>query len=63
MGDTLIETGEAVPLWTAVDRIPFERMWEDDALWLPLLLERRSFKGRFLFDGDRMLDHELSVPG
>ena len=59
-----VETNEAKPLWTPLGSIPFPRMWADDALWLPLLLERKHFKGRFVFDGDRMLDYELqSVPG
>jgi 8-oxo-dGTP diphosphatase len=54
-----IETDEAKPLWTPLDAIPFERMWADDAIWLPLLLARERFRGRFVFDGDRMLDHAV----
>jgi 8-oxo-dGTP diphosphatase len=53
------ESEEAVPLWTALDAIPFERMWADDALWLPILIAGDRFRGRFIFDGDRMVDHEL----
>jgi len=53
------ETAEAKPLWFPVDSIPYERMWQDDCLWLPLLLRGERFQGRWLFDGDRMLDHEL----
>lgn len=53
------ETDEAVPLWAPLDAIPFDRMWADDRLWLPHLLEGRRFKGRFVFDGDRMVDHDL----
>jgi 8-oxo-dGTP diphosphatase len=56
---TPIETDEAVPLWTPVDAIPFARMWADDALWLPLLLAGERFSGRFVFDGDRMVAHEI----
>lgn len=53
------ETDEADPLWTAIDEIPYDQMWPDDRIWLPLLLEERPFLGRFVFDGDRMLDHHL----
>ncbi len=56
------ETDEAVPLWTPLQSIPYDQMWADDVLWLPLMLERRPFVGRFLFDGDRMLDHDLRSP-
>ncbi|HJS75025.1 MAG TPA: 8-oxo-dGTP diphosphatase [Vicinamibacteria bacterium] len=53
------ETGEATPLWTPVDRIPYEEMWEDDRLWVPMVLEGVPFSGRYIFDGEVMLDHEI----
>ena len=53
------ETDEAIPMWVPLDAIPYEEMWEDDAIWLPMLLNRQRFSGRFIFDGDRMLDHEI----
>lgn len=56
------ETDEAVPLWTPVDQIPYERMWEDDRLWIPMMLERTPFDGRFLFDDDAMLGFEFDQP-
>lgn len=54
-----VETDEATPLWTPLEAIPFDRMWADDALWLPMLIAGESFHGRFVFDGDRMVDHDL----
>lgn len=56
---TPTESDEADPLWVPLDEIPFERMWEDDAIWLPMLLRGERFRGRWVFDGDRMLDYEL----
>lgn len=56
-----IETDEAVPLWTPVAAIPYDEMWADDRLWVPLVLARKRFRGRFVFDGDAMLDHNLEV--
>jgi 8-oxo-dGTP diphosphatase len=53
------ETDEAVPLWTPLDRIPYDEMWEDDRFWLPLLFAGETFRGRFVFEGDRMLDFAL----
>jgi 8-oxo-dGTP diphosphatase len=56
-----VETDEAIPLWTALDAIPYEQMWADDALWLPKMLAGYRFEGRFVFDGDRLLSHELTL--
>ncbi len=53
------ESDEARPFWVALDEIPFEQMWEDDGIWLPMLLRGEQFQGRWLFDGDRMLDYQL----
>lgn len=53
------ETDEAIPIWAAPERLPYERMWADDRHWMPVLLAGRNFYGRFLFDGDRMLGHAL----
>jgi 8-oxo-dGTP diphosphatase len=53
------ETPEAIPLWTPLDAIPFDHMWEDDRLWFPRMLSGPPFEMRTLFDGDRMLGHDL----
>lgn len=58
---TPTETDEAVPVWTALDAIPYDRMWEDDRHWLPLLLDERSFLGRFVFEGESMMWSELDT--
>ena len=53
------ESEEAEPMWVPLDEIPYEQMWEDDHIWLPLLMNGEYFEGRWVFDGDRMLDYEL----
>lgn len=55
------ETPEAIPLWTPLGAIPYEQMWADDRLWLPHLLEERPFHGRFIFEGDVMLDQDVQL--
>ena len=56
---TPIETPEAVPLWFDLHQLPFDEMWEDDKLWLPEALDGKTFRGFFLFDGDKMLSQRL----
>lgn len=55
------ETDEAVPLWVPLHDIPYPRMWADDRLWIPLVIDRRQFSGRFIFDGDAMLDQRIDL--
>lgn len=56
-----IETDEARPFWCPVSEIPYNRMWEDDRLWLPLVLNGEQVRGRFVFDGETMLDSNIVV--
>jgi 8-oxo-dGTP diphosphatase len=54
-------TDEAVPYWFPTDALPFDEMWADDRLWLPAILAGRVVDGRFVFDGDTMVDYVLDV--
>ena len=56
-----VETDEAVPIWTPLDAVPYDAMWADDIGWVPLLLERRAFRGYYLFEDDTMLGQQLDV--
>ncbi|MEO6054961.1 MAG: 8-oxo-dGTP diphosphatase [Chthoniobacterales bacterium] len=56
----LQETDEATPYWIAVNEIPFEEMWSDDAHWLPGMLRGGKFKGYFLFNEDKMLTKQVN---
>jgi 8-oxo-dGTP diphosphatase len=56
---TLIETDEALPIWTAIDDIPYHEMWADDIHWLPGVIAGGSFCAYFHFDGDMMLSKHV----
>jgi len=55
----LVETREALPFWNPVDSLPYERMWEDDRYWLPLVLAGKYITGYFIFDNDVMLSKRI----
>ncbi len=56
----LIETEEMLPKWFFLDEIPFKEMWIDDMYWVPLFLEGKNFKGKFIFDeNDKILSYSL----
>ena len=55
------ESEEMKPQWFDVADIPYGAMWPDDRFWLPLFLESKKFKGKFLFgENDVILVNELS---
>ncbi|MBU1050690.1 8-oxo-dGTP diphosphatase [Candidatus Bipolaricaulota bacterium] len=72
-----IETEEMLPSWFSVNEIPFERMWQDDAYWLPIVLGGKHIVAEFTFGEDnetvtdwvirkgdacRLLDPETRTP-
>ncbi|MBN2443787.1 MAG: 8-oxo-dGTP diphosphatase [Spirochaetales bacterium] len=55
----MTETDEAIPYWFSLSEIPYDRMWEDDLLWLPMVLAGTAIKGYFVFEDDRMLSNKI----
>ncbi|ELZ18599.1 NUDIX hydrolase [Natrinema thermotolerans DSM 11552] len=47
---------EAYPEWVPVDDVPYDRMWDDDFLWLPGVLAGKTVAGEFRFEGGEPLD-------
>ncbi len=57
---TPTETDEAIPLWFQIKDIPFDEMWDDDRLWLRQVLSGQSVKGYFTFEGEELLDYDVT---
>jgi 8-oxo-dGTP diphosphatase/2-hydroxy-dATP diphosphatase len=56
------ESEEMLPQWFHHEQLPFQNMWPDDQYWIPLFLEGKKFKGRFLFDPDNhILEKALEI--
>ena len=57
------ETEEAIPAWLSVSELPFHEMWDDDAIWLPLLLAGKKFRGVVVVatDGQSTTEREIVV--
>ena len=51
-------TPEADPFWCELDSIPYDQMWQDDALWLPRILQGEKLRGRFVFEEEQILSQE-----
>jgi 8-oxo-dGTP diphosphatase len=57
----LTSCDEADPFWQSAALLPWDQMWADDALWLPLILKGQRVTGRFVFDGEQMNEANLRV--
>ena len=54
------ETEEIIPHWFDLNNPPFERMLEDDLLWLPQVLSGKNIIGKVNFDPNmKMLYHNI----
>jgi len=50
------------PRWFKLSDIPYGDMWEDDEMWLPLLLRGKLLRTVFTFDeADQMLDADIRI--
>ncbi|MCK5156189.1 MAG: 8-oxo-dGTP diphosphatase [Spirochaetales bacterium] len=55
------ETVEADPFWADINRIPYDKMWEDDQYWLPEALQGKNITGNFIFDDRTMLSKDIQT--
>jgi mutator protein MutT len=53
------ETEEMNPRWFAKSDIPYDTMWADDKLWLPLLLAGKRFKGSITVEDDTLRHQDI----
>lgn len=55
------ETNEAMPRWFSLSAIPYEQMWDDDRIWMPLMLAGKRFRGEFYFNKEthKIVRHEI----
>jgi 8-oxo-dGTP diphosphatase / 2-hydroxy-dATP diphosphatase len=57
---TPIETEEMKPQWFELNKIPYEQMWPDDKIWIPLFLKEKYFSGEVYFlDINTIIKHTI----
>ena len=57
-----VETEEMIPHWFETNKIPYEKMLQDDLLWMPLALEGKKFIGDVKFNKDLVMQsHKFEV--
>ena len=53
------ETDEAIPEWFALADVPYGRMWGDDRMWLPWVLEGEGIRGAYGTHNEEIVSAEL----
>ena len=56
------ESDECKPFWFDLDKIPYEKMWEDDPYWLPRILRGEKIECHFVFDDNNKISSSKVVP-
>ncbi|MFA5025225.1 MAG: 8-oxo-dGTP diphosphatase [Candidatus Shapirobacteria bacterium] len=55
------EGEEMSPKWFKTNRLPYESMWSDDKLWLPLILDGKRIESTFYFNDDAKTIEKFDV--
>jgi len=55
------ETEEMRPEWFSKKELPYEKMWDDDKDWLPLVMNGKKIKGQFVFGEDNNKIQDLNI--
>lgn len=56
------ETEEMAPKWFKLSEIPYANMWQDDQMWLPLVLQNKLVRSAFTFsEKDEILSAKIDV--
>ena len=57
-----VESEEMLPKWFKVQEIPFNKMWDDDKIWLPQVLSGKKLKADFIFKQGEIIDkHKVKI--
>jgi len=57
-----VESEEMLPQWFKIKEIPFDKMWDDDRIWLPQVLAGKKLKADFIFKKGEIIDeHKVEV--
>jgi 8-oxo-dGTP diphosphatase len=58
-GNLIPESEECYAHWISLDKIPYEKMWDDDRHWLPELLKGKQLHRTYIFDEKDQMEREI----
>ncbi len=56
-----VETEEMIPAWFEVSKLPYEKMWTSDKIWLPKVVKRETFTGEIHLGntGEKLIRYDI----
>ncbi len=57
----LAETEEMKPQWFSRNNLPYDKMWEGDKVWFPLVLDGKCFDAEFEFEGTNLTECHIKI--
>lgn len=58
---TPTESEEMLPAWFDFKNLPFDKMWEDDKYWLPMVLNNKKIEAVFYFNDDAKTIEKFNI--
>ena len=56
------ESEEMNPKWFLIKDIPYQKMWDDDKIWLPHILTGKKLEADFIFkEGEIIKEHKINI--
>jgi 8-oxo-dGTP pyrophosphatase MutT (NUDIX family) len=55
------ESEEMKPKWFSINKIPYKKMWWDDILWLPKVINGKCIEASFLFNNKEKVTDQIIV--
>ncbi|MBW2970616.1 8-oxo-dGTP diphosphatase [Candidatus Woesearchaeota archaeon] len=58
-----VETEEMEPRWYRFGEIPYDKLWSDDKMWLPQVLQGKKLRALFRFgdDNNTVVEHKITT--
>lgn len=57
----LSESEEMIPQWFKITEIPYDKMWEGDKIWFPIVLSGRMFDAKFTFEDKKLIECNIKM--
>lgn len=57
----LSESEEMLPKWFKITEIPYDKMWEGDKIWFPIVLSGKTFDAKFTFEDRKLIECNIKM--